>query len=231
MDFRKEFEFSFGDYVQAQIDLDPKNNNLPRSIDAIYLRPLDSRQGGHQVMDLQTGRMSRRARCKKCKMTKLVIETVNKMAYDQGYKSFKFLDRKKRPMLLNPIDTLSGIDTITNENLEALEQADEEYVPLVPLQDQSGDDDSALDADSLIDNEEVAELLGDTNSDNQNEVENVPDDNENAPDADVNIDNASDGDEMIQCDVRDDDSLSMDPPSLVSEPNARPTRERRDPEI
>ena len=91
-------------------------------------------------------------------MTKLVIETVNKMAYDQGYKSFKFLDRKKRPMLLNPIDTLSGIDAITNENLEALEQADEEYVPLVPPQDQSGDDDSALDADSPIDNEEVAEL-------------------------------------------------------------------------
>ena len=99
-------------------------------------------------------------------MTKLVIETVNKMAYDQGYKSFKFLDRKKRPMLLNPIDTLSGINAITNENLEALEQADEEYVPLVPSQDQSGDDDSVLDADSPIDNEEVAELLGDTSNNN-----------------------------------------------------------------
>ena len=43
IDFQKEFEFSFGDYVQAQVDLDPKNSQLPRSIDAIYLRPLDSR--------------------------------------------------------------------------------------------------------------------------------------------------------------------------------------------
>ena len=121
IDFWKEFEFSFGDYVQAQIDLDPKNNQLPRSIDAIYLRPLDNRQGGHQVMDLQTGRMSRRAKCKKCKMTKLIIDTVNNMAYSQGYKSFKFLDRKKRPMLLDPIDTLSSINAMSNENLEALE--------------------------------------------------------------------------------------------------------------
>lgn len=107
IDFRKEFEFSFGDYVQAQTNLDPKNNNLPRSIDTIYLQPLDSWQGSHQVMDLQSGRMSRRAKCRKCKMTKLVIDTVNNMAYNQGYRSLKFLDRKKRPITLNPIDTLS----------------------------------------------------------------------------------------------------------------------------
>ena len=52
IDYRKEFEFSYGDYVQAFVDLDPKNSPLPRSIDAIYLRALDSLQGGHQVIDL-----------------------------------------------------------------------------------------------------------------------------------------------------------------------------------
>ena len=67
-------------------------------------------------MDLQTGRMSRRAKCKTCKMTKLVIDTLNQMAYKQGYKSLKFLDQKKHPMLLNPIDTLSGIDGMINKN-------------------------------------------------------------------------------------------------------------------
>ena len=94
IDFRKEYEFSFGDYVQAFSDLEPKNSQLPQAIDAIYLRPLDNRQGGHQVMDLQTGRMSRRAQVKKCQMTKLVVNTVNEMAYRQGYKSLKFLNRK-----------------------------------------------------------------------------------------------------------------------------------------
>ena len=37
IDYNKEWKFSFGDYVQAIHDMDPKNNNLPRSIDAIYL--------------------------------------------------------------------------------------------------------------------------------------------------------------------------------------------------
>ena len=32
IDFKKEFEFSYGEYVQAQVDLDPKNSNLPRRL-------------------------------------------------------------------------------------------------------------------------------------------------------------------------------------------------------
>ena len=65
MDFNKEYEFSFGDYVQAYDEHVPKNNNVPQSIDAIYLRAEDSLQGGHQVMDLATGRMPRRSKCQK----------------------------------------------------------------------------------------------------------------------------------------------------------------------
>ena len=71
-------------------------------------------------MDLQLGRMSRRGHCKKCKMTKLV-KTVNEMAYRQGYKSLKFLNRKKQPMLLNPIDILGRIGAMVNENVKAIE--------------------------------------------------------------------------------------------------------------
>ena len=48
VDFKKEYEFSFGDYVQAYVNLDPKNSQLPRSIDAVYLRPLDLLQSSHQ---------------------------------------------------------------------------------------------------------------------------------------------------------------------------------------
>ena len=81
-------------------------------------------------MDLQTGRMSRRAQVKKCKMTKLVVNTVNEMAYRQGYRSLKFLNRKKQPMLLHPIDTLENIGAMIHENVKALEEADEDYMPI-----------------------------------------------------------------------------------------------------
>ena len=46
VDYKKEYEFGYGEYVQASVDLEPKTSQLPRSIDAIYLRPLDSKKGG-----------------------------------------------------------------------------------------------------------------------------------------------------------------------------------------
>ena len=46
----------------------------------------------------------------------------------------------------------------------------------------------------------------------------------------VGVDDASDSDRDAQCDGRGDDDLSVDPPSLESEPDERPTRERRAPE-
>lgn len=49
--------------MRRRHDLDPKNNNLPRLIDVIYLRAIYSLQGGQQVMDLQTGRVSRGSHC------------------------------------------------------------------------------------------------------------------------------------------------------------------------
>lgn len=104
IDYNKEFKFSFGEYVQAFTDMDPKNSPLPHSIDAIYLRANGTLQGGHQVMDLQTGQMSRRVYCKSCKMMHLVIQQVDALAEKQGYKSLKFLNWKKELMLLNPIE-------------------------------------------------------------------------------------------------------------------------------
>ena len=177
-------------------------------------------------MDLQTGRMSRRGRCKKCKMTRLVIETVNEMAKRQGYKALKFLDRKKRPMLLNPINTLSGINAITNENLEALEQDDEEYLPLVEPENQE-DEDSELIVDSDLDQGELADLLDDDEGSGPIPGDNIPDEDETAPDGDevMSVD-----DDPDQCDIGVSQDSDDEAPSLVLEPEERPTRERQAPE-
>ena len=109
VDFNKEYEFSFGDYVQAYDEHAPKNNNVPRSIDTIYLRAEDSLQGGHQVMDLATGRMTRRPKCRKCRMTRLVIERVETLARRQGFKTLKFFNRKRQEMRLVDADLLEGV--------------------------------------------------------------------------------------------------------------------------
>ena len=95
VDFNKEFVHSFGNYVQAVDDKAPKNNNLPRSIDSIYLRAEDALQGGHELMDLATGRVFRRPKVTACAMTRMVIDRVDLIVTKQGYKSLKFFNRKK----------------------------------------------------------------------------------------------------------------------------------------
>ena len=56
VDYKRHCEFEFGDYVQVYDDQDIKNNNIPRTIDAIYLRPSPDMPNEHDIMDLFTGR-------------------------------------------------------------------------------------------------------------------------------------------------------------------------------
>ena len=53
----KELVFSFGDYGQGYYENNPKNNNIPRTKDCIYLQSAQSLQRGHEVMDLATGEL------------------------------------------------------------------------------------------------------------------------------------------------------------------------------
>ena len=92
IDFNKEFAVSFGDYVQVYHEEKVKNNNIPRSNDAIYLRAKNSLQEGHEVMDLLTGRMITCNRVEYCKMTRLVIQRVKELAKEQGFQTLKFFN-------------------------------------------------------------------------------------------------------------------------------------------
>ena len=79
VDFNKEFIFSFGDYVQGYTDHQPKNNNLPRTKDCIYLQAAQGLQRGHEVMDLLTGELIRVPKVDKCVMTHMVIARVEEL--------------------------------------------------------------------------------------------------------------------------------------------------------
>ena len=87
---------SFVYYVQAVEDRAPKNKNLPRSINSIYLRADDSLQGGQELMDLATGRVFGRPKVTACAMTQMVIDRVELISSKQGYKNLKFFNKKRR---------------------------------------------------------------------------------------------------------------------------------------
>ena len=107
IDYNKHLRYSFGSYGQASLKNKPQSNdNRAQFLDAIYLRPSVSLQDGHNVMDLATGRVITFPKWIPCRMTKMVVKHVEEIATKQGIKSCKFYDRKGRPMIQRPIDTL-----------------------------------------------------------------------------------------------------------------------------
>jgi hypothetical protein len=56
VDHNKELAIPFGSYVQASNEPNPSNTNAPRTLDCIYLGPVRNKQGGHKLMDINSGR-------------------------------------------------------------------------------------------------------------------------------------------------------------------------------
>ena len=97
LDMNKHFQYELGAYVQVYAETQPTNTNRPRTLDCIYLSPdWNNLNGGHRVMDLNTGKEIRRHKIV-CELpiTELVINRVAQMAEKQGIKKLKFLDRKR----------------------------------------------------------------------------------------------------------------------------------------
>ncbi|MGC8538238.1 MAG: hypothetical protein ACP5MZ_04665, partial [Candidatus Micrarchaeia archaeon] len=84
------------------------------TIDAIYLRPVDNIQGGHELMDLNSGRLITRPRVVEIPITNLVIEAVESMAEEQGIKSLKLQNRRKT--IFYPADWIAGVDYMNENN-------------------------------------------------------------------------------------------------------------------
>ncbi len=106
-DYKKHCMCEFGTYVQGNTR--SSNTNLPRSVDAIYLRPVSSLQGGHEVMNLATGKRVICSRAVVYKMNEGVMNIVETMAENEGISSLKFSNRKNENVLLLDNDLITGV--------------------------------------------------------------------------------------------------------------------------
>ena len=71
--------------MQAHTKPTYTNSNAPCTLDAIYLWPAQNMQGGHDLMDLKSGLVITQAHITEIPITDLVIKSVEKMGYDQGF--------------------------------------------------------------------------------------------------------------------------------------------------
>jgi hypothetical protein len=57
LDYTKHCVVPFGAYVQANHESTKTSSNVTRTLDAIYLCTAQNQQGGHKLMDLNSGQL------------------------------------------------------------------------------------------------------------------------------------------------------------------------------
>ena len=142
VDYLRYCTFSFGEHVQAFDDNTKTNNNLPRTLDCIYLRPDPESPNGHKLMDLKTGQCIDRPQSAltACEMTQDIKERVEELARKQGVKSLKFRYRKREDWLPTNIDEEMDQDESSGSD------DDSDYQPSESESDYSSDDGSTADS-------------------------------------------------------------------------------------
>jgi hypothetical protein len=123
LDYEKHCAVPFGAYVQANHETNQTNSNAARMLDAIYLRPALNMQGGHELYDLNSGRVITRARVTQIPVMDVVIKAIEQIAANQGFKTLKFKNRQGT--IYHDADWIAGVDY--DENIQQDVEDDEAY--------------------------------------------------------------------------------------------------------
>ena len=129
LDYERHCKYQIGEYVQAHEEPTHTNTNAPRSLDCIYLRPMDNAQGGHELLHLQTNKIVKRSNLTKIPITPSIIKQVHALAeLEEMPKGLKITNRANQ-VIFNSA-WIAGVDY--DEDLFDDEDHDE---------DDDGDDD------------------------------------------------------------------------------------------
>jgi hypothetical protein len=153
LDYVKHCTVPFGAFVQANHETSKTSSNVTRTLDAIYLRPAQNQQGGHELMDLNSGKLVTRNIVHELPVTDTVIKAVEAMAYAQGFTTLKFKNR--HGVIFHDADWIAGVDYDDNDD-ENDGTEDEEYEHQI-------ENDEHEEELEQIDQDEVDDLILDDN--------------------------------------------------------------------
>ena len=106
-------------------------------------------------MDLNSGAVIKRPKVTVCPITELVIKKVEQMADDQGVKSLKFFDRKKKQIAFPDAD-LAGVP-LQRQMDEIEDKNDDDYV----YEEDDHEDHEDPEYEEEFEEEDLEELLAD----------------------------------------------------------------------
>ena len=154
--YAKHCQVSFGTYVQAHEDLNPKNTQDPRTLDCIYLRPTDSDQVGHEVLNLATGQPITRHVVTPVPITATIINAVEALAAKEGMKGLRMTT--KTGQILWDSAWTAGVDYADETEHDADDENDDQYIELPGVEI---DDEEEEQQWEDVDENEIADLLED----------------------------------------------------------------------
>jgi len=121
LDYAKHCTISFGTYVQAHNEPTHTNSQQPRTLDCIYLRFINNKQGGHELLDLRTGAIITRRNVTPLPITQNIINIVHAMAdKEQMPTGFKITSRDGNILHDSEDVNFAGVET-------TIEEDDDEY--------------------------------------------------------------------------------------------------------
>jgi hypothetical protein len=199
VDFKRDCVAEFGAYVHGKGG-ESKNTMVPRTIEAVYLRPTKLLRAGHKLLNLNSRKVITRPQVVVLPATDQVIAKVNLWANEEGVYSLKFFDKNGDEETFQDGDQIAGVDDTQQGYAEEAfdpDYQDEEENELnrdATLQgtfddiDYDEEVDLIMEAiDEVYDDDEVAELFGDDDDD-------VPALRYRAEDADEDDDDSDDED-------------------------------------
>jgi hypothetical protein len=117
LDYSKHCGISFGTYVQAHNEPTHSNSEQLRKLDCIYLRYLNNKQGGHELLDLQTGATITRQNVTPLPMTQNIINIVHALADNEKMPTgFKITSRDGTTLHDSKDVNFAGVENDNNEN-------------------------------------------------------------------------------------------------------------------
>jgi hypothetical protein len=132
LDYQKHCSIPFGSYVQAHTEPEPRNSQLPRTLDCIYLRYTDNEQGGHTLLDLRSGRLITRRNITAIPITQRVIDMVHKMAENKGIPNGCKID-SRTGLTLYDSSWIAGVGANQNHNASETEYETEDEISIVDM--------------------------------------------------------------------------------------------------
>ncbi len=195
--YSRDLKYPFGCYVQAEVWTNPRNSNLPRTLDCIYFQPAQNRQEGHELMHIQTGELVTARKLTQVPITDAVKSAVERLAKRQGMRqSIKIESRVDIPIV--PADWIAGVEHDLYQSTPESDDSDSEDEDYDGDDSDSDDSDDELSADEDIQDDEVHQLTREEvtgRMTNSNPINNQTDD----------VETGEDENEQHESEVEDED--------------------------